>query len=198
MLVNSYGVKYERGPLYLGFGHEIHHDFFAGSNSFSLVSNPTDGSDVRSHDTATRGTVMLKFGGTRVSLDVSQLELKETGVIAAGNFTGYKSRRYAIGAEQKFGNITGAVSVVNADKGSCTLQGGTSCSTAGLEGRLMNLGGRYDFSRRTYLFALYSKLTNGTLATFSNIAINANPGGAADPQAGEDVTAIGVGVSHSF
>jgi hypothetical protein len=141
---------------------------------------------------------MLKFGGTRVSLDVSQLELKETGVIAAGNFTGYKSRRYAIGAEQKFGNITGAVSVVNADKGSCTLQGGTSCSTAGLEGRLMNLGGRYDFSRRTYLFALYSKLTNGTLATFSNIAINANPGGAADPQAGEDVTAIGVGVSHSF
>jgi len=197
-LLNSYGVTYEMGPLYLALGHEIWKDLFMGSNSFSLVSNPTDGSDVRSRDSAIRGTVVLKFGGTKVSLDVSQLELKETGVIATGNFAGYKSRRMAVGVEQKFGNITGAASVVNADEGTCTLAGGTSCSTAGLEGRLMNLGGRYDFSRRTYVFALYSKLTNGTLATFSNIAINPNSGGAADPKAGEDVTAIGVGVSHSF
>jgi predicted porin len=62
----------------------------------------------------------------------------------------------------------------------------------------MNLGGRYDFSRRTYVYALYSRLTNGSLARYSNVAINPNSGGAADPQAGEDITAIGVGVSHSF
>jgi predicted porin len=197
-LLNSYGVTYEMGPLYLGLGYEIHHDWFAGSNSFSLVSNPTNGSDVRSNDTAARGTVVFKTGGTKVSLDVSQIELTESGVIAAGNFKNYKNTRYAAGVEQKFGNITGALSVVNSDEGTCTLEGGTSCSTTGLEGRLINLGARFDFSRRTYVFAIYSRLTNGDLATYSNIAINPNSGGAADPQAGEDVTAIGVGISHSF
>jgi len=195
-LLNSYGVTYEMGPLYLALGHEIWKDLFMGSSSFSLVSNATDGSNVRSNDTATRGTVVLKFGGTKVAVDLSQLELKETGVAAALNFTGYKSRRSAVGVEQKFGNITGAVSVVNADKGTCTLQSGASCDTSGLEGRQMNLGGRYDFSRRTYVFALYSKLTNGRLAAYSNVAIN--PSGATDPQVGEDITAIGIGVNHSF
>jgi predicted porin len=139
---------------------------------------------------------MLKFGETTLSLDVSQIQLKETGVIAAGDFTGYKNKRYALGAEQKFGNITGAVSVVNSDEGSCTVAGGGTCTSTGSEGRHMNLGGMYNFSRRTQVYAIYSRLTNGRLADYNTVAINPSAGTA--PQLGEDVTAIGVGVSHSF
>jgi predicted porin len=204
-LLNSYGVTYDMGPLYLALGHEIHHDFFQGSASFGAVANvafdangnptaPIDGS-VRSNDTADRVTVMLKFGDTTLSLDVSQIELKETGG-ATNGFAGYKNNRYALGAEQKFGNITGAVSVVNSSEGSCTVVGGGPCTTTGLEGRHMNLGGMYSFSRRTQAYAIYSRLTNGRLADYNTVAINPSAGTA--PQLGEDVTAIGVGVSHSF
>jgi predicted porin len=196
-LLNSYGVTYEMGPLYLALGHEIHKDFFEGSNSFANGSPAASlGPDVRSNDTADRVTVMLKFGETTLSLDVSQIQLKETGVIAAGDFTGYKNKRYALGAEQKFGNITGAVSVVNSDEGSCTVAGGGTCTSTGSEGRHMNLGGMYSFSRRTQVYAIYSRLTNGRLADYNTVAINPSAGTA--PQLGEDVTAIGVGVSHSF
>ena len=196
VLLNSYALTFERGPLYAALAREIHHDFFAGSNSFGLVENPTDGSDVRSNDNATRATVKVKFGNTTAEVNVAQLELKETGAIATGNFTGYKSRRFSVGVQQKFGNITGQVALVNADKGTCTLQNVGSCDSSNLEARVMNLGANYAFSRRTQVFALYSKLTNGSLANFSNVSIN--PSAATDPQRGEDVTAIGVGVNHNF
>jgi len=197
VFLNSYGVTYEMGPLYLALGHEIHHDFFSGSNSFANGSPTASlGPNVRSNDTATRATMMLKIADTTVSVDLSQIELKESGNIATGNFEGYKNKRYAVGVEQKFGNFTGAASVVNSDEGTCTVAGGGACSTAGLEGRVMNLGVSYNFSRRTQAYIIYSQLKNGTLADYNTVAINPSAGTA--PLAGEDLTAIGVGVSHSF
>lgn len=194
-ILNSYALTFERGPLYAAVAHEIHHDFFGGSNSFGLVANPTTGTDVRSNDSATRVTVKVKFGDTSAEVNVAQLELKETGAATVLDFTGYKSRRFSANVQQKFGNITGQISMVNADKGTCTLQGGAICDTSGLEGRQVNVGGSYAFSRRTYVFALYSQLTNGRLANFSN---SANPSGNTDPLPGEDLTAIAVGVNYSF
>jgi predicted porin len=196
-LLNSYGVTYEMGPMYLALGHEIHKDFFEGSNSFANGSPATAlGPDVRSNDTADRVTVMFKLGQTTLSLDVSQIQLEETGLIATGDFTGYKNKRYAAGVEQRFGNITAAFSVVNSDEGSCSVAGGGTCTTTGSEGRQMNLGGMYNFSRRTQVYAIFSKMTNGKSADYNTVAINPSAGTA--PQLGEDVTAIGVGVSHSF
>jgi predicted porin len=195
-LLNSYAIKYEMGPIYLAFAREIWHDQFMGSNSFTAVSNPTDGADVRSNDSATRFAAMYKIGQTSVALDLAQVELKESGVIAAGNFKNYKNKRMAVVVEQKFGPWTGAASVANSDEGTCTLEGSAPCSTAGLEGRTLNFGVSYSFSRRTQAFAIFSQLKNGQSATYDTTAIN--PAGGSAPQQGEDVTAIGVGVSHSF
>ncbi len=189
------GVKYEAGPLYLALGHEDHKDYFGGSNNVpaAIASLPTNGlNGVHSKDTATRATVMLKFGNTTGSLDVAQMEWKETGV-APGlvRFENYKNTRVALGVEQKFGNITGAFSIVNSPEGSCSLTGGGTCTTTGLEARQMNLGGSYSFSKRTLVFAIYSKLDNGTSASYNNTAN-------ATPSVGEDITQFAVGVSHSF
>ena len=195
-LLNSYALKYEMGPVYVALGHEIHHDFFGGSNSFSPVANPTDGSNVRSRDSATRLTGMVKFGQTRISLDLAQIEATESGVITTGNFKDYKNKRMSLVAEQKFGPWTVAGSFVTSDEGTCTLEGGANCSTAGLDGRVINLGLSYAFSRRTHTFFLLSQLKNGESASYDTTAIN--PGGGSAPNPGEDVTAIGIGVNHNF
>jgi predicted porin len=194
-LLNSYALKYEMGPVYVALGHEIHHDFFGGSNSFSPVANPTNGADVRSRDSATRLTGMYKFRDTRVSLDLAQIEAKETGVIATGNFKDYKNKRMSLVVEQKFGPWTAGASFVTSDEGTCTLEGGANCDTAGLDGRVINLGLSYAFSRRTQAFFIVSQLKNGESASYDTTAINPSGG---SPNPGEDITAIGIGVSHSF
>jgi predicted porin len=206
-LLNSYALKYEMGPAYVALGHEIHHDFFGGSRSFSPVANvafdsngnpigPTAGGDVRSRDSATRLTGMVKFGNTRASLDLAQIEATESGVIATGNFKDYKNKRMSLVLEHQFAPWTVAASFVTSDEGTCTLEGGGNCSTAGLDGRVINFGLRYAFSRRTHTFFLVSQLKNGQSASYDTTAIN--PAGSSAPQTGEDVTAIGIGVNHNF
>ena len=193
-LLNSYALTYEMGSLYLALAYETHHDFFQYDNSDNVtLDNPTTGANVRSNDAATRATVNYKLGQTTLYLDVAQIELKDTGTIAAGNFTGYKNKRFAVGVQHRFGNITGQASLVSSDEGTCTREGGVSCSTTGLEGRHFNLGASYAFSRRTQAYVLFSKLDQGVSAAYS---ITGN--GVAEAQVGEDVTAIAAGVNHNF
>ncbi len=188
----SAGVKYERGPVYAALGYEEHKDYFGGSNNVpAAIASPTTGlTGVHSKDTAMRATVMLKFGDTTVSVDIAQMEWKETGG-ANGRFENYKNTRTALGLEQKFGNITGALSYVDSPEGSCSLVGGVTCTTTGLGAKQFNAGVAYSFSKRTSAFFLYSKLDNGVSSNYNNTA-NATPG------VGEDVTQIAAGVSHSF
>jgi predicted porin len=205
-LLNSYALTYEMGPGYVALGREIHHDFFGGSKSFAPVRNvafDADGNliaasvdDVRSRDSATRLSGMFKFRDTRVSLDLAQLEARETGNIATGNFKSYKNKRMSLVLEQKFGPWTGGFSFVTSDEGSCTLEGGGNCSTAGLDGRVVNLGARYSFSGRTQAFLIFSQLKNGQSASHDTTAIN--PSGGSAPEQGEDVRAVGIGVNHGF
>lgn len=196
-LLTSFGATYEMGPIYAALGYESHHDFFAYStNTANPFANPTTGSDVRSKDTAKRATVTGKFGNTTLSLDYAQIELNETGNVAAGRFMSYENNRIALGIEQKFGPWTGAISLVDSDKGTCTREGGATCDTSGLDGRIINFGVSYSFSRRTLAFLLFTQAKNGQSARYNPVAIN--PSAGTDPQQGEDVTAIGAGVSHSF
>jgi predicted porin len=191
--LQSYGAVYEAGPLYLALGHEIHDDFFGGSNA--VASNGLAGlsntgvAGAHSKDRATRGTVMYTFGNTRVTADLARKEYKETGG-AAGRFESYRHRTYQLGAEHRFGNVTGAISYADANAGTCSLFGGVACSTSGLEGRQLNLGAAYNFSRRTSLFGLYSLLRNGSSARYTT---NQN-----DVGAGADLKQWAVGVSHTF
>jgi predicted porin len=132
---------------------------------------------------------MYTFGNTRVTADLARKEYKETGG-AAGRFESYRHRTYQLGAEHRFGNVTGAISYADANAGTCSLFGGVACSTSGLEGRQLNLGAAYNFSRRTSLFGLYSLLRNGSSARYTT---NQN-----DVGAGADLKQWAVGINHTF
>jgi len=189
--LQSYGVKYASGPLYLALAHEIHTDYFGGSrNARSSVSNFTASPDANSRDTGTRATVQYKFGHSRVELNYAVLKYKESGG-AVGSFKDYEQKAYSISGDHVIGNWTFAASYAHASADGCSLVGGAACSTSGLGGDQWNLGASYKLSKRTSLFALFSQLNNDRSARFSNLAIG-------KPDAGADITQVAAGISHSF
>jgi predicted porin len=188
--LGSYGVTYASGALYLALAHEIHHDFFGGSrNSPAALSNVANLS-ARSKDTATRASVKYAMGNTTAEFDYAWKKYQETGG-ATSRFGQYQNGSWLLGLEHKRGAVTLATSYMVGAEGSCELAGGRACSTEGLDGRQFNLGASYALSKRTYLFAIASRLKNGKSATFSNMANNTSAAGA-------DITQASLGLSHSF
>ena len=186
------GVKYSGGPWYLAAAYETHKDLFGASkNVSSTIANPTTGA-VSSNDTALRFTAQYKFGkDTRVEGNVATIKYDETGG-AVGKFANYKHNVWSIAAEHKMNAITLVGSYANSAAGSCTLVGTAACSTAGLEGNMFNLGVGYNLSKRTMLYGVYSKITNGSSAVYNNI------GNGARPTSGQDIGTLAAGLSHTF
>ncbi len=192
------GLKWEAGPLYVALANETHNDFFGGSlSSPTALQNisggaPTTGA--HSKDTANRLSVKYALPtGTEIGVDYSQIEYKETGQAASGRFQNYKHNSYALVGTQKLGNIQLAAAYVKSEKGTCSLSGGVACNTNGLEASMIDLGAKYDFNKRTSVFAIYSKITNGTSARHNNVGSSDLPFGV-----GADPEALAAGVIVSF
>lgn len=199
----SLGATYKVGGLTLSLGHEIHKDFFAGSGGVpSTLRNPTDGSGgAHSKDTSTRGTVMYAIGGARVSLDVANIEFTESGQVPTGTnpskFDRYKHTTWALLWEQRWGGPWRTTAAyASSSAGTCSLVSltGAACSTNGLNGNMVVLGGEYSFSKRTALFVLYAKLNNGSASVYRNME-NVGSSGIA---AGTDITQYAIGIRHDY
>src|SRR5690349_2167636 len=193
----SFGVKYESGPLYLTLSHEIHNDFFGASGgglNATVANSPLNGTnDLHSKDSATRAVAGYKVGPTRVAFSYSPIQYTESGTRAAGKFDSYKNKTWELVWEQTwFGPFKTEAFYATASAGTCTLTGGVSCSTSGLDGKMIAVGGEYALSKRTALFALYAKLINGASAAFDNTA------NVSKVDVGTDITNVAVGVKQDF
>ena len=190
----SYGVKYDSNRFYVSVQQEKHYDFFGGSSNATAVANPTGaGSTANSIDTGTRLSLAFKLNPDhQFTFDIARLEYKESGQAAAGRFEKYERTNFAVGWEARWGGpVRTGIQYVQMNEGKCSLSGGVACTTTGLDGNHLNLGTAYDFSKRTFVFALYSKLTNGESALFDNWANGNNNRGA-------DVTQWALGIQHRF
>lgn len=192
----SFGVKYESGPLYLTLSHEIHNDMFGASGgglNAGVANSPLDGSnDLHSKDTATRAVAGYQIGPTRVAFSYSPIQYTESGTRATGKFDSYKNKTWEVVWEQTwFGPFKTEAFYAAAPAGTCTLVN-ASCSTEGLDGKMIAVGGEYSLSKRTALFALYAKLMNGASAAFDNTA------NVSKVSVGTDITNIAVGIKHDF
>jgi predicted porin len=196
----STGVKYEAGPLYLAVAYEQHNDYFGGSrNSPTAGMRNTTGTTgaayvirpgAESKDTAVRFTAQYKLtSNTRVEANFAQTELDETPT-AAGRFANYKHNSWTLAGEHKMGPWTLAAAYGQAGAGSCSLGGGVACSTSGLDGKMLNLGAGYSFSKRTMLYGMVTQMRNGHSAMYNN--------GPEDITPGQDIRQIALGISHTF
>ena len=194
--VISGGVKYNAGPLYLAVAYENHKDLFGASKNVpTAIANNTATAITggpTSTDTAVRFTAQYKVTeATRVEGNYATIQYDETGG-TAGKFANYKHNVWSIAGEHKLNNaVTLVGSYGAAAAGTCTLVGTAACSTAGLDGKMLNLGVGYNFSKRTMLFALYSNMNNGASAVYNNF-------GSGSPATGQDISIFAAGISHNF
>ncbi len=192
--VMSAGVKYEKGPIYVALAHEIHNDLFGLSRFATANQNPFgSGTTLNSVDRATRLTVDYRFTpSTRAQANLARMEYKETGGVA-GRLTSYQTMTWSLGASHRIGAVTLQASYGQAAAGDCTRVGGIACTTVGLNGTMFNLGGSYALSRRTWLFAIASQMTNGSSAVYSNVG-----GDQPAPNVGADIRQVAFGINHNF
>lgn len=197
--IRDIGVKWEAGPLYVALANELHNDFFGGSSALNGVGTLANGTfsssgaftptaNTHSTDKATRLSAKYAFGGTEIGGDIAELEYKEKGQAADGKFSSYKKRAVSVVGTQKLGALSIAASVVKTDKGTCKLSGGVECKTDGLDATQINLGAKYDFSKRVSVFGIASRITNGKSARYT---LTTQPNSGADPEA----AAVGLIVS---
>jgi len=193
----SYGIKYDAQRFYVSLHQEYRKDMFGGSNTATAVTNLAGGNPItgseHSKDTATRLSGVFRLTpDQKFTADIARLEYKESGQAVAGRFEKLEKTNYAVGWEARWGGPwrTG-ISYVHVNEGTCSLSGGVACSTSKTDGNQVNLGAAYDFSKRTFIFAIATKLTAGESAQFDNWA-----GGT--PARGADNTQFALGMSHSF
>ncbi len=204
--MQSYGVTYKTGGLYLALAYEVHNDFFGGSSNLSFggtgVANVsaaqlaagTIGNN-HSKDTSPRASVMYSWDKSRVSFDLTTIDFKESGQAAGRHFQDYKNTRYNVSWQQVWGSDARwrtMAQYTSAASGTCTFSDGSVCDTTGLNGNMLALGGEYWFSKRTALFALYAKLNNGSTASYNNTA------NAKTLSPGSDITQYALGVRTTF
>jgi predicted porin len=185
-------VKYEAGPLYLSAQYERHNDSFDGSITSGLATNATT-PGANSKDTSMR--VSGRYAITpnhRISGDVGQIEYKESGQAAAGRFESYKKVVFQVGWEASWGGPwrTG-LTYARSDDGECSLSGGVACSTEGLKSSEVAAGVAYDFSKRTFIYGGFARLSMGESAVYDNWTNGT-------PPRGSELTQWGVGIAHSF
>ena len=188
--VVSLGVKWEGGPLYLAAATETHFDLFGGSATAGGAGSNAANLGANSKDTAVQLTGAYKIGVHSIEADVIKKQYKETGAVTVGNFEEHKNNAFELVWEARWTNQwRTALSYVKATTGSCKVVG-ANCSTDGLEGTQISAGVAYFLDPSTYLFGLFSRLTNGTAARFNNTSQSVN--------AGEDTTQGAVGIAYSF
>jgi predicted porin len=189
----SGGVSYLAGPLYLAVAHEIHNDFFGGSlNMPNAAQRNTAGKD--SKDTATRLTARYSItNDTRLEGDFARIEYDETGPAAVGDFRNYKHNTWALALQQDIDAFTLQASFGKAGAGSCRLQG-VACNTSGMDGKMLVLGGVYSLSKRTGLYAVFTRMDNGPSAAYSNLTRQ----GGGRTGVGSDINQVSLGIAHDF
>ena len=186
----SLGVKYDKGPIYVALAHEIHDNWFGGSNNVPTAMRNNAQVGITAKDTATQFTVEWRITKDhKVEFDAIKKDYKENANVA-GRFASYNNMAYLVGYEGRFGPWRATAQYVRSDAGKCTRVSAV-CVTDGLEGSKFIFGGSYYLSRRTYFFAVYDQMTNGKSGRFA-----ANDFGAVNP--GEDTKHLIAGLSHRF
>ena len=190
--VVSIGARYggKKSPFFVAIGYEIHNDLFGGSRNAPAALSNFANLSARAKDKAVRLTGSYTFGKTTVEANFSTLEYKETGGLA-GRFSSYKHNTAILALAHSMGAWEFAASIAQARAGNCSLVGGAVCTTTGLQGTQVSVGSRYNFSKRSSMFAMYAKVYNGFAARYNNLA-------SGDPSSGSDISQLAVGVQHAF
>jgi predicted porin len=202
--VNPYilsgSIEYDPGLLYFAYAYESHYDYF-GLDALVPAAQATPVAAVAgspaasSRDRGDKLIARVKFGGTQLGVLGERLRYSKTQSSAApAAFNRYERQAVALTLVQKVG-ATGTIRglVGKANNGSCGRFNGADCTTSGLGARQFSIGYSETLSKRTDLYAFYTRVANDSRGNyqFANAAgIGATPGS-------ESIGYL-VGIRHTF
>ncbi|MBF5006787.1 porin [Diaphorobacter caeni] len=168
-------ATYKNGPLYAAWGYEQHRSYFYGG----------------SNDDAHRIAAAYSFGPTRVRGSFERLSYEpERGqsltrnawqIAVSHQFTPqHEVMASYVRAQSPKGNTTKAL-------------GGIGIPGTDAKAQQISLGYTYHLSKRTDLWAAYTKITNGATSNY-NLSANSISG----MKPGQDPSGMGLGVTHRF
>ncbi len=179
----SFAGMYTAGPLYLSAAYEKHNFGAAGTGSLDATSI---GILPNTSNSA------WKLGASYSIMDFTLAALYEkssdnfssTGGNLFGHSTWYLSGKYTMGAF----DVSAAYGKANSDNVYTTQSDGATQYT---------LGGDYNFSKRTSVYALYTHLSNDSGAMY-NLADTTAPVTFGAAVGGSTISAFSLGVKHMF
>jgi len=193
----SLKVLYERGPLWVTYSYERRKDL-RGLNGMAPAEVAADSSK----DTGNKVGIAYNFGpyalGTTELLFVwERLAYERGGPGIAGTVVSeYERNAYVFSANTKFGSHRFPLSFGIARDGSCKFGNAAACTTTGLGAKQISFGYAYTLSKRTDLYAFYSKIINDSAGSYYfGVAGSAAtlPGGP-----GSDPRGFALGIRHVF
>jgi len=192
----SGSLAFDRGPLKLRYAFEAHFDYFGLSQQGGSMAptNTNRSSTDLGHRIVASYTHLEKGFDTRVTGVFEYLSYKNDDTTSATAVNKHARAAYygvldqtLLGKHHIWGTFGQALD------GSCSVVGGTTCSTDGLGATLGSLGYFYRFSKDTDVYAVGYRLINKASASYSTFP---PLGGPAAP--GADVQAFGIGMVHQF
>lgn len=189
--VASAALDWQYRGILLGYAYERHNDFY-GANAIGGFSAP--GYSGSSHDDAHKVVAGYDFGnGLNLGAAYERLSFhSDASTVPVGGLDEFRRSTAVASASYKFGANTIKAGYGRAFGASC--EGNASgCDAGGSTASLYSVGYNYDLSKRTALYATYSRIDNGRNASytpsFGTDQIN-NPGSL--------YQFAGVGMRHAF
>jgi predicted porin len=192
----SAAVYFDKGPLYLAYGYEVHNDYF-GLNGMLAAGLATAIGPLNSSsdDTGHKIAAGYTFGNTSIGVMFERLEYENddtsTSLTAIEE---YERDAWYLALSHKIGRGTIRAIYGQAEDGDCERANGASCTTSDLGVTHWGIGYSYELSKRTDLFAYYTKIDNERAARY-NLA---SGGAIAGLAAGAEPEAFGLAMRHRF
>jgi predicted porin len=182
------GVKWTNGTYYVAYGQETHNDYraFSGTTTGTYTATSLRSVNPRSKDQANRVSAGYVNGPLQLAADYSNLSYMEQGTV--GTFGKYTTSAWQVSVDYALNaNWNLAANYAVGEAGSCERVGGAACSTQGLGGSLLSLGGKYNFDKNVSIFGIYGSNKNNASGFFGS-----------PTNAGGIVTNMAVGVLVKF
>ncbi len=189
--IYSASLRYEYGPFTAAYSFEQHRDYFGltqlGGAASSLATNNT------SRDNGNKATLSYKLWDT-TQLNVAFEQLAYNNSDSAGSdLIHYHRNLVYFAGKHQIGANTFRMGFGNAWAGSCKRADASVCSTTGLDAKHYALGYSYSFSKRTDLYAFWTRVNNGQFATYQ-----LGNGAGLSAAAGNHSQGFGLGFRHVF
>ena len=192
----SLAAMYTAGPLYLTASYE-QHDFGAGSGSLG-GPNYLSGGLGAMPNLANESNSAYKLGAAYSIMDTTLSVLYENssdnfgpnGANLLGHDTWYVSAKHTMGAWD--------IALAYANAGSDNTNGGlVGLNNASTGAQQWTIGGDYNFSKNTQIYALYTEISNDAGSMY-NFADTTNPVVFGSAIGGANISAVSLGIKHTF